>query len=1018
MNTFQKKALLAALMLLLAGTLSGCLIQPDPTLDPLAIDEGDNAALPFHTSVPLPTREPTQAPVTPTPTVNNWTPSDSSHWENWSEGGLVTLPTPTPGPKSSPTPKPTTWITSSEDYNAGYPVLRVGSTGADVSDLQSRLAELGYYTGSIDGMFSTGTQAAVVSFQSANGLSADGIAGRATQDKLYSTSAVAKSISASGSSSGYSLLKNGSYGTAVRKLQVRLSELGYYNGGADGVYGTATENAVKSFQRTNNLTADGQAGSATQTRLYSASAKSASNPVTTPDPNQTRTMTMGMEGNDVYAAQERLIELGYLNGVADGTFGTETQAAVVAFQKRNGLTADGRIGPATLKKINGAAKPAAGVSATATPSSTSSLVLTVGSSGEYVYNLQARLYELGYYSGRIDGRFGDTTAAAVYSFQAFNGLGADGVAGPATLKKLDSNSVIASNGTLVTNGGNISSGTSMTSPTYSPNQSGSNSQNLLTTTLSRGSTGTAVAILQQNLSALGYYTGTIDGDYGTSTASAVMLFQQKNGLGADGVAGQATLALLYGGNAQPFATPAPTGSPTPAPTNTPNVFTTLYEGLGGEQVTMLQAQLAKLGYLMELQVDGRYGATTVAAVKAFQRNNGLSADGVAGQGTLTKLYGPDAVAANTQIVSTPQPMVTAIPTSSRTLRQGDSGDDVIVLQTRLKELGFYAGSIDGQMGPGTVSALKAFQTRNGLTDDGVAGPGTQSILYSNAALGYTQESVGVVTNITVNNQERARKERSINGAYQASLSGGGIVCDDKTYLYYANAFDGGALYRRSLAGGTGEKLSNDTPRFLHATNGRLYYVASRGNTDCVIRLDLTAMTERTSLSAGAIRKFMLHDGALYYLEGSGTLYRVGDNREHLAENVEDFLIDATNDRVYIASDGGVTRMRMDNGDTWQMTSTPAEQMALSGDACYFISSGKLYRIYDETTELIRTGAITWVGAYGSSIYYLESGVVYRCDANGKNSQQLDGGMGYTHVSIADDVLFLGTDKGFVTMINL
>ena len=1004
----KKKVQLAALLLVLTGTLSGCLIQPDPTLDPLAIDEGTDSAIPFSTSVPLPTGVPTEIPVTPTPAVNTWTPSDSSHWEDWTEGGLVTLPTPTPGPNATATPKPTAWITSSEDYNAGYPVLRMGSTGSDVSDLQKRLKELGYYTGSIDGMFSTGTQSAVISFQSANALTADGIAGRATQDKLYSTTAVAKSISASGTTTSYSLLKNGSYGTEVRKLQVRLAELGYYSGGADGVYGTSTESAVKAFQRNNNLTADGQAGSATQTRLYSASAKSASNPVTTPDPNQTRTLTVGMEGNDVYAAQERLIELGYLDGVADGVFGTETQAAVVAFQNRNNLTADGHIGPATLKKLNGSAKAAAGASATPTPSSTASLVLTVGSSGEYVYNLQARLYELGYYTGRIDGRFGESTAAAVLAFQANNALSADGVAGPATLKKLDSTSAIANSGVSSGSSGNIGGDTS------SSGTSGDSTANALTTTLSRGSTGTLVTLLQQNLKSLGYYTGTVDATYGTSTASAVMLFQQKNGLTADGVAGPSTLSLLYSGLAQPYETAVPSA----APTSTPDVFTTLYQGLGGEQVTKLQAQLSELGYLTALQVDGRYGATTVSAVKAFQKNNGLSADGVAGPSTLSLLYSDKAIGADAQTASTPAPSITPIPSSGRTLRQGDSGEDVRVLQTRLKDLGFYAGSIDGQMGAGTVSALKAFQTRNGLSADGVAGPGTQSILYSSGALGYAQESVGVVTPISADNQERQKKERSLNGAYQMSLSGGGIVCDDKTYLYFANAADGGALHRRSINGGASERISGDTPRFLHATNGRLYYVATRAGTDCVIRLDLATLTERTALSAGAIRKFVLHDGVFYYLEGSGTLYRMADSREHLAENAQDFLIDATNDRLYLAGEGGVTRMRMSDGDTLLLTSHSAEQLALCGSACYFLSGGSIYRIYDDETQLIRTGSVTWLGAYGSRLYYLEGGMIYRCDVNGQNSQLLDSGTGYTCVSVSGDTLYVGTDQGFTTMISL
>ena len=100
----------------------------------------------------------------------------------------------------------------------GYPVLRVGSTGSDVSDLQARLFELGYYTGTIDGKYASGTQEAVTESQSRNGLTADGIAGRQTQDLLYSASAQPKVISTSGGTGGYVLLKQGSSGLEVRKL--------------------------------------------------------------------------------------------------------------------------------------------------------------------------------------------------------------------------------------------------------------------------------------------------------------------------------------------------------------------------------------------------------------------------------------------------------------------------------------------------------------------------------------------------------------------------------------------------------------------------------------------------------------------------------------------------------------------------------------------------------------------------------------------------------------------------------
>ena len=219
MNTRAKRGLLGALLagvLLVAG---GCMMQPDPTLDPLVINEG---AVPFGTVQPLATGTPTASPA-PSPTPDTWQASDQSTWEDWSAGRL---PTATPRVAATAAPDAQSWATSTEDYNAGYPVLRMGSTGSDVSDLQARLVELGYYSGTIDGKYASATQAAVTEFQSRNGLTADGIAGRETQDLLYSGSAVPKTVSAQSTQTGYVLLKEGASGLDVRKLQGRLVELG------------------------------------------------------------------------------------------------------------------------------------------------------------------------------------------------------------------------------------------------------------------------------------------------------------------------------------------------------------------------------------------------------------------------------------------------------------------------------------------------------------------------------------------------------------------------------------------------------------------------------------------------------------------------------------------------------------------------------------------------------------------------------------------------------------------------
>lgn len=67
---------------------------------------------------------------------------------------------------------------------------------------------------------------------------------------------------------------------------------------------------------------------------------------------------------------------------------------------------------------------------------------------------------------------------------------------------------------------------------------------------------------------------------------------------------------------------------------------------------------------------------------------------------------------------------------------GARGDDVIKIQRKLKQWGYYSGSIDGVFGSGTLAAVKSFQKKNGLTVDGIVGPATA------AAMGITLESGG------------------------------------------------------------------------------------------------------------------------------------------------------------------------------------------------------------------------------------------------------------------------------------
>lgn len=86
--------------------------------------------------------------------------------------------------------------------------------------------------------------------------------------------------------------------------------------------------------------------------------------IETPDVAQAAVLKQGSRGDSVKTVQQKLIRWGYLKGSADGIFGAKTKAAVVAFQKKNGLTADGIIGTRTAQAL--------GISLSGTTSSSSS----------------------------------------------------------------------------------------------------------------------------------------------------------------------------------------------------------------------------------------------------------------------------------------------------------------------------------------------------------------------------------------------------------------------------------------------------------------------------------------------------------------------------------------------------------------------------------------------------------------------------------------------------------------------
>lgn len=515
------------------------------------------------------------------------------------------IATPTPIPETTVDPKATK-----------YPTLQFGDEGTFVTALQEALTELRYYKSTVDGKYGTGTKTAILTFEKKNKLTEDGIADPALLYLLFEGTprnygGYKKTVKTVPPIYGM-ILEYGDKGEPVKQLQTRLQVLGYYTGDISGTFNSATRTALKAFQKKMGIANDGIATTDVQTILYSASAVSSGLTVT-PTPVVTATIAppentvrMGDTGDDVEKVQTRLQYLGYYTGTIDGNFGSGTYQAVVAFQTKNSLKADGVCGSATISALFSANAAYNGTAPTATPVTSTQIVITednvtkieTGSIGVAVLNLQKRLYELGYYIPRLDGVYLENDMNAVKSFQQVNGLTVDGVAGYETQKLLYSSKA-------------------KEAPVNASSEEGTTPY----ATLRYGDTGNEVLEMQNRLIALGYLSGLADGNFGLLTKAAVVRFQRENNLVRDGVAGSKTLAALY--------SDAATDS-------TMDTTATLQQGAVSTTVRQMQERLISLGYLTG-SADGVFGSATTLALIAFQKAQSLTADGIAGQLTLAAL---------------------------------------------------------------------------------------------------------------------------------------------------------------------------------------------------------------------------------------------------------------------------------------------------------------------------------------------------------------------------------------------
>ena len=309
-------------------------------------------------------------------------------------------------------------------------------------------------------------------------------------------------------------------------------------------------------------------------------------------------------------------------------------------------------------------------------------------------------------------------------------------------------------------------------------------------TLKLGSQGERVSELQGALKLLGYYTGTVDGNFNQTTATAVSQFKSAAGLAPDGIVDANTWARLFPGEgtvassaspnpASKFPTPEPKPS---SPTATSTSQTTVRQSSPGSGTSTTRSEqtlrttstdgagqtssseqtvrtTSTNGSRETVRTTSTNGSRETVRTPRTPRNQTASS----GETVRTRQTPRNQTASSGETVRTPRTSSSGQTTRTRQtsssgqttrtrqtsssgqttrqtpaiqytaagmpiLRIGMRGSEVVKLQERLKRLGFLDGNADGDFGASTEAAVKAAQQRYGLEADGIAGGATWDVL--------------------------------------------------------------------------------------------------------------------------------------------------------------------------------------------------------------------------------------------------------------------------------------------------
>ncbi len=433
--------------------------------------------------------------------------------------------------------------------------LRQGSTGSAVEQLQFWLNTLAQYDSvipsvTVDGIFGSGTTAAVRAFQRKYGLTVDGVVGQTTWNQLYDEFRSIQSDNGTPNAYPGTALRNGSTGQNVRLVQfwLKIARTVYSslnNVTVDGKFGSSTEAAVKKFQNYFGLTSDGVVGRTTWNKLYevyndiankllSASLRPGEYP---------GTLRTGSSGTAVRELQFYLYLMSaYESSIPsvsiDGQFGSSTEAAVRVYQRFAGLTVDGIVGRTTWASLYGKASAlrSSGPVVTLERLPYPGTPLTVGSQSSAVLYYNVLLQRIAYYFDSVENPplsdlYAEDTAAATRSVQELLGLPATGIVDAETWTAVEA--------------------LSLQLAAYTPNPDRDSVQDVSYPgrALSEGSVGPDVALIEQWLNGrASLYCGedyvSENSAFGEAETVGVRAAQQRAGLEVTGTVNRETWAAL------------------------------------------------------------------------------------------------------------------------------------------------------------------------------------------------------------------------------------------------------------------------------------------------------------------------------------------------------------------------------------------------------------------------------------------------------------------------------------------